>query len=270
MKNGLFSISELAHYTMTSRATLLFYDKIGLVKPVARAENNYRYYSHDQISIISMVHTFQSLGMPLDEIKDLLECRTPELFSEKFSGLAAGLEHEIDQLQRSLNLLNTLHSMIEEVSDIDETQIIYHYQKAQSVLMGPKNDYSNGRTNYDALVSFYDHCRTVDPNMNLNWAAWGYFPAGRIKQHDWFWPERYYFYRPGSPDVKPAGWYVTGYTHGDYGQTDELYIRLLNFIEKQGLEIIGSAYEEYPLNEVAIVEPQNYLIRISIQVNKKA
>jgi len=43
-ENGMFSISDFAKYSRTTRDTLLHYDRIGLLSPATRGENNYRYY----------------------------------------------------------------------------------------------------------------------------------------------------------------------------------------------------------------------------------
>jgi DNA-binding transcriptional MerR regulator len=269
MKNGLLSISELAYLSRTTRETLLFYDRIGLIKPATRAANNYRYYSHDQIAILRMIHTFQSLGMRLEDIKEIVEHRSPQTFLAMYEELLEQIDYEIAQLHRARSLLTTLNKIVIEGISADETKILYHYQEAESIMLGPQIDYSDGKTDFDALVDFYHFCKENDPDINLNWAAWGFFSGERIRNRDWRYPDRFYFSRPNSPDVKPAGWYVTGYSRGDYGHTDELYERLLAYIDENGLEIIGDVYEAYVLNEITVVEPKDYLIRSSIQVAER-
>ena len=49
MQNSHMSIKEFSRLTGISRELLRFYDKIGLLTPESRGENNYRYYGFQQI-----------------------------------------------------------------------------------------------------------------------------------------------------------------------------------------------------------------------------
>ncbi len=42
---GIFPVSRFAKLTRTTRDTLLYYDRIGLMSPIERGENKYRCYS---------------------------------------------------------------------------------------------------------------------------------------------------------------------------------------------------------------------------------
>jgi DNA-binding transcriptional MerR regulator len=268
VKDGLLSISELAHFSRTTRDTLLFYDKIGLIRPQHRAASNYRYYSFDQIAAVNLIRTFQMFGMKLEEIKSVMNKRTPQMFLDRYESFYGHLQEKIDALRREQDVLESLRGIITEGLAADTSKVEYGYHEAESIYLGPKNDYSNGQTDYDNLIKFYEYCWQRDPNINLNWAAWGLFKGERVLRHDWRWPDYFYFNRPGSPDAKPAGYYVTAYTHGPYSKSDAAYERLLAYIDEQGLEIVGDAFESYILNEIAEPDPNNYLIRVSIQVSK--
>jgi hypothetical protein len=159
--------------------------------------------------------------------------------------------------------------MVEGAMSVEEDQITYGYHPAEPILLGPQIDYSDGKSDYDGLMEFYEFCKKWDPHMNLNWSAWGLFNGERIVRGDWRYPDRYYFNRPSSPDKKPAGYYVTAYTRGNYGQTANLYERILAFIKKNGLTVVGNCFEAYVLNEIVLPDPQHYLIRASLQVDER-
>ncbi|MDR0468518.1 MAG: MerR family transcriptional regulator [Peptococcaceae bacterium] len=76
-RSEIFSISDFAEFTRTTRDTLLYYDKIHLLSPAARGENQYRYYSSEQLALVNLIRTCQALGMKLAEIKELAVYRTP-------------------------------------------------------------------------------------------------------------------------------------------------------------------------------------------------
>ncbi|MGL4345287.1 MAG: hypothetical protein ACRCTE_08825, partial [Cellulosilyticaceae bacterium] len=51
-----------------------------------------------------------------------------------------------------------------------------------------------------------------------------------------------------------------------YGESDHLYEKLFAFIKENDLRICGNAYEEYPLNELSTINPNDYCVKIEIHV----
>ena len=266
--NG-FSISDFAKFSRTTRDTLLYYDKIGLLPPDDRGDNNYRYYSAGRLETVNVIRTLRKLGMTLEEIKGLKDHRNPEITIELFKQQDKLINERIEEWNRARKLLLTLMGNIKEISAIDEKVITIQFLPETAVVFGHPNDYSNGRNAYDALLSFYHDMNKKYPELDMNYPVWGCFSGDRIRQGDWVWPDRYYFFNPEGYDKRPAALYAVGYVRGSYGQCGSLYRRLLDYIDKNGFEICGDAYEEYPLNEVHIKENDNYLIRVLIAVREK-
>jgi len=235
---------------------------------MSRGENNYRYYSNAQLAIVNVIRTLQQLGMSLDEIKRLKDRRTPELANDVFTQQIDKIDKRINDWVRARKLLLTLRKNIDAVSNVDEKTITIQYLPAEAIILGDLNDYSRGRNDYDALLSFYHSVSEKYPDLDLNYSVWAMFSQERIERSDWKWPDRYYFYNPEGYDRKPAALYAIGYARGGYGQSDGLYKRIISFIKNNGFEICGDAYEEYPLNEVCISDSENYLIRVMIAVRE--
>jgi len=266
---NIFTIGEFAEFARTTRDTLVHYDKIGLLSPTIRGENNYRYYSVEHLAMFNLIRTSRTLGMSLDEIKRLRENRTPEIMDELLYAQIGKINDEIDKWVSARKLIHLFRSNIHAHVNIDETEISIKECPVEAIVLGELNDYSGGRNDYDALLSFYHDMHRKYPEMDLNYPVWAMFSEDRIKAGDWKWPDRYYFYNPDGHDKKPAALYAVGYTRGGYGQSHELYTRILDYIERSGYEICGAAYEEYPLNEICVTDDSNYLMRIMITVRKK-
>jgi len=265
---GLLSVSELARFARVTRSALIFYDNMGVVSPVERGDNNYRYYSPHQVTTTNLVNTMQELGVPLKEIIGLADHRTPEKIITLFSEQSKQIDRQIEKLIRAQKLLLTLKDIIEDGLSADEEKIEVRRQEEESILIGPQIDYSGGLSIEEAFLNFYKHWHAADSDMDLNYPVWAIFSEERIKRGDFVGPDKFYFKMPDAPDRKPAGLYLTGYTRGYYGHSDELYKKLMAYIEENGLEICGPAYEMFPLNEISIPDPYNYLMRISINVRK--
>jgi len=264
-----FSITSFAKFSRTTRDTLLHYDRIGLLSPISRGDNKYRVYAQGQLAAVNLIRTCQALGMSLAEIKTLIDHRTPELVDELLGRQIDQIDEKIDEWVRARKLLLTLKETIHSVLHVDMKAITVQFMPATPITLGELNDYSRGRNDYDALLTFYHACSKKYPAMDLNWSVWGTFAEERIKRRDWKWPDRYYFNNPEGLDKKPAALYAIGYKHGGYGQSADLYERMLDFIDANGFEICGPSYEEYPLNELCVQEQEDYLMRIMIAVRER-
>ncbi len=267
--NKLLSVNQFAELSRTTRDTLHHYDKLGLLTPTLRGSNKYRYYSGGQLAVINLIRTLQELGLSLNEIKELKDKRTPKSLPETLTQRIEQIDAKIQAWIDSRSLLLTLQKSIRSALDVDEQSITIQSLPKEAIILGAQNDYSNGGNDYDALLDFYRQVSAKYPKMNLNYPVWGRFSAERIKKRDWIWPDRYYFYSPEGDNQRPAAQYAVGYTRGGYGQSDNVFTRLIDYIEQNGFEICGDTYEEYPLNELCITDTSNYLIRVMITVCKK-
>ncbi len=267
-RKNAFSISDFAKLSRTKRDTLLFYDKMELLKPNYRGKNGYRFYSAGQVAAVNLIRTAQRLGFSLVEIKDIIKRRTPAMMDELLRQQIARIDERINEWMRARKLLYVLQKMIHSAIVADKDSFSVEFLPAEAIVLGDVNDYSRERSDYDALLSFYQACTEKYPDMDLNYPVWGIVSEERIRRGDWHWPDRFYFHNPDGYDRRPGALYAIGYCYGDYGETGALYKRLLSYIEKNGYEICGPAYEEYPLNELCVAEVSNYLIRLMITVKK--
>jgi DNA-binding transcriptional MerR regulator len=75
-----YRISELARRTGVSASTLRFYEQAGLLS-AARTASGYRVYDEQAVRRLEFVGAAKLLGLPLEEIRDLLGCgRTVSAF----------------------------------------------------------------------------------------------------------------------------------------------------------------------------------------------
>lgn len=76
MSNATYlKIGELAQQTGVAVGTLRYYSDLGILLPVYRGENNYRYYDRDASSQVQFIKKAQALGFSLEEIKQILNVR---------------------------------------------------------------------------------------------------------------------------------------------------------------------------------------------------
>ena len=67
-----YSISTIARACSLSRSTLLYYDRLGLLKPSGRTASGYRYYTDDDQKRLERIGHFRQAGLTLKEIRAVL------------------------------------------------------------------------------------------------------------------------------------------------------------------------------------------------------
>lgn len=60
-----YTISQLARAAGVPTSTLRYYERVGLVQPIGRAENNYRLYTQDTLQIVRFIRIAQAFSAPL-------------------------------------------------------------------------------------------------------------------------------------------------------------------------------------------------------------
>ena len=67
-----YSISKIARACGLSRSTLLYYDRLVLLKPSGRTGSGYRYYTEADRKRLERIGDFREAGLALKEIRDVL------------------------------------------------------------------------------------------------------------------------------------------------------------------------------------------------------
>lgn len=94
----MYTIGRLARKHHLSRSTLLYYDSIGLLRPSARSESNYRYYTAQDAARLEQICVYRRAGLPLKEIKRILDAPQNEL-TEALENRLSDLNEEVARLR---------------------------------------------------------------------------------------------------------------------------------------------------------------------------
>ena len=122
-EHGLYTTGQFAKMFDIEKSTLHDYDKIGLISPQIKGDNNYRYYSWQQFDDITLILTLRELDMPILEIKKYVENRTPEKFAKLLNKTAAQLEERLAQILRLQKFINGRRSITEEALNAELNKI---------------------------------------------------------------------------------------------------------------------------------------------------
>ena len=112
MPDDLLKAGEFAHLCGTTKETLRHYKDIGLLMPVAKAENGYQLYSPLQISDYLLISSLQQAGCSLQEIKGYLSEPDSEALENVMEDrISAIVEQRRTLLMQKSLLKNTLARM---------------------------------------------------------------------------------------------------------------------------------------------------------------
>ena len=115
---GSYRISQLARMFRLSRSTLLYYDRIGLLRPSGRTGANYRVYSEANRQRLQQICRYRRTGMSLETIAAVL---------------AAPRQKTVKALERRLDALNS------EIQGLRaQQQTIVELLKDRSLLAGTR------------------------------------------------------------------------------------------------------------------------------------
>ncbi|MDM5230915.1 MerR family transcriptional regulator [Lysinibacillus pakistanensis] len=78
LDKDIFTIGEFVQKSGVSIRTLRYYDSIDLLKPSDYTDGGHRLYSQEDLRLLQKIKALQFLGLPLKDIKTILEKQTVE------------------------------------------------------------------------------------------------------------------------------------------------------------------------------------------------
>ena len=108
------SILEFSRLTGISRDNLRFYDRIGLLCPEQRGENNYRYYARSQLNSAYLISSLRLLEVGLEDIRRYSTGRTPERMLAFFAQQEERIQAEIARLRETSEIMKLRASLAQE------------------------------------------------------------------------------------------------------------------------------------------------------------
>ena len=264
-----FTTGEFAKLCGVKKQTLFHYDEIGLFSPAIIKENGYRYYSYRQLYIFTMILTLKDLHMPLKDIKTYLDTRTPETYMQLLKEKLSEVDMAIADLIAIKNRLTTAAHHTALALNTEHAKPILIEQEEEEYLIvssdlssATHKEFSTYMLEYIQFCNKYaltthDSLGTLIKFEDIANGRQDCFTSLYAKMHDTTVP---------SVIVKPKGLYATIYHHGSFKGTYESYNKILEFIQRNHLEVGEFFYEDYLIHDIASCNPDDFVTRIMIQV----
>jgi DNA-binding transcriptional MerR regulator len=266
--NQLLPIRKFARLSGLKQSTLRYFDDIGLFKPAVRKDNGYRYYLPQQLITISTIRAFTDFDVTVKAVSEVTAARTPDSILKFMVGREIDLEDRIATLASELKVARVFKHTIHRGMSVDEGKISVEYLNELSLSIGPVNEFPESGSFHKPFMNFLSVAK--EHRINLNYPIGGIF--GDMDEFDNHpnAPTNFFSIDPDGLNRRPAGNYITAFKRGYYGNVGDIPEKIREFAEKEDLVFKGPVYNIYLLDEVSEIDPDNYLLEISVRVTPKA
>ena len=142
------SAGAFARMCQTTRDTLRYYEKQGILVPKKSEKNGYHYYSYAQISSYYFISTFRGLGCSVEDIKEYLLGGEEVRFDGFVDRQYAALLMQQRELERRIGIIGNTRKLLEQIRKNDTGKPELYEQpeifrlKVTKVLSDPATSFS--------------------------------------------------------------------------------------------------------------------------------
>lgn len=277
-KEHFLTTGEFAKLCGTTKETLFHYDEIGILKPVHLGENRYRYYTPAQFFDYDLIQMMKYTGSSLSDIKWYFSHYNTSYFLEIFRKKQEEIARKRQELEEISRFLSDTIKMTENALDdvYDRPEVKY---EEEELLLITQIIPPEGENIHSVARRMGEHMKKCEKFGLKNRAVFGSIISksnvlsGCQEENAYFsripegtkWSEKL-----GSENlrIKPAGYYAEVNHKGDYSTFGQGLKCLIDYIEKEELEIIGDGYTYDMISYLAGGEGDTYVVKIMIPIRR--
>lgn len=153
-----FSIKEVSDIFNISTNKVRFYEKKGLITPKRDFENDYRYFTEDDLIKLQTILMYRELDLPIENIKDIFTDESKDNILNHFHTQWKAINNQIHRMQLIKGSLEEIIDNIYESEDKTYNEKIIKIIEATNELWKIKNqwhdkwDFNNWARTYDKSV----------------------------------------------------------------------------------------------------------------------
>lgn len=115
MKKERYYVSDISNISGLTKRTIQYYDNEGVLKPAGRDENNRRFYTDKELSILEQIIFYRNIGFSLKQIKEEINYNDrKESLLDILSKQEIYLYSQLEEIQGRIDAVTTSKQLIEE------------------------------------------------------------------------------------------------------------------------------------------------------------
>lgn len=281
MKDKYYSIGRVSEICNIPIKTLRYYDKINVMVPNLRQENNnYRYYSHDQMVRLFIIKRLRYLGFSLEEVKNILkenDIKNIEVIvEEKRNSIKAEIDELNKKYEEAATFKNKIHvaNMILENSGNYNVDNSFRVERQREVYVFGKTammqSYKNENVNLEKWIDIIEAAKERNLNIqgdilvSYHTEMFGQFINRDCEVEFSIVVEN----NVEDVEVKKFGNFLAANAiHvGEYSDIIHTYISLKRWIEEKSLVVNGPVTERFMLSPVDLPNTNSHIVKIIVPV----
>lgn len=278
-ENERYTISEMARINGISRQTLIYYDKNGIFQPDLVGENGYRYYSPQSIPFLREICFLKSIGISLKDINSHVYNRDYDSAIDFLTDQKNEIDKQIDELKKKRATLSNRLSVYQKAGVYKDTvykPCIEHFPERKICFFPWGTSEMNRTVLHLALMKAWTELERYGFYVENGWGAM--LHSRNLASGNLIAEAGGYAYLPPDCEVDkdmegiitiPEGEYACMCKYGMPYEIKYIYY-LVDWIEKNGYEIIGDIYDECFLDQTFYDKDYEVdFCQIQIPVRKK-
>lgn len=266
----LLSIGRFSQACRLSIKALRHYDELGLLKPVlVDPDSGYRYYAPSQARQAETIRLLRAVEMPLPEIRETLVATEPEAARRLLAAHRQRIEQRIEGYQQTLALLSSLLSR-------QERQMTYAFatrEIAPQPILCIRHEMKRSQfstlipSDMDAVLGELERLQVTPAGPPV--VVYCAMDSSDDDTDDCFtietgWPvERPVAAGSGFTNSATPGGLVAATTlFGSYDGISDAYVELAKWVQENGYEGAGPAFDIYVTDPQEVPDPKDYQTEI--------
>ncbi|KGR76291.1 MerR family transcriptional regulator [Ureibacillus sinduriensis] len=272
-KDGKYlTTGEFAKLCKVNKQTLFYYEQIGLLKPVMKNKNRYRFYTVHQLEYFFVIDLLKDLGMSLNDIQQYTQNKSPERFLELMYKKKEEIVKKRQEIEAKEKMIEAKIALMEEASNLGFNEITLEQLPEATLYLSRKIENITDEKYVEVISDFIEELSESHLDSG--------YPIGTITEREQVLKGEFsnysYLYieqptpKEGHPYFKAVkGDFLIGYHVGDENTIGTTYQRLFSEMERLDLALGDHVFEEYVYDSVVKNDTEHYVTKIMIQVNKK-
>lgn len=271
MKNK-FTIGQIAKLHNIPVKTLRYYNEIGLFNPIEVDENNgYRYYSTEQFERLNTINYLKVLGIPLKEIKSLLEVSNTHFFLAQLEKQKEITTNKIIELTHIKHIITERIKEVQKASTVSEVDTVFIRSIGERKVFRLKQAFCSQHE-----LEMY--LRKLENKLNKTstlfigkvglTVSMENIKNNNFQEYNSVFIQEIHNCESDLVDIFPEAQYACIYYRGDHSQSTKYYQKIMDYLLQTGYEIAGDSIERTLINEYISKNPEDYLTEIQIPVQK--
>ncbi|RDY25979.1 MerR family transcriptional regulator [Romboutsia weinsteinii] len=265
----MYKIGEVSNIAKISTRMLRYYDKENILKPSYIGDNGYRYYTDENISIISKIKNLRRYEFSYEEIKEILD-------NNRYESMDIYI-NKIEELKKNINKYGCLISELEEKNKMKEMNVIINNydvnvcenKSVKALCKGATIDceeieqfiessYSIISKNKVTKLGAYYVMFCENENLDENICEIEYYqPIVSHKEIDGF-----------DTKIVERNTYISTTHYGPYERLSDAYSSLYKWSKNNNYEIKGNFMEKYFVDSSFTSYSYEFITEVSVKVSK--